>query len=80
VDELPTIDDVYRKFGEASEAAQLIETELGTMLLLEEAVGEGLIGEDGKCATEILKGISRQTLGTLVRNVKGRSSSTKELG
>ena len=27
---MPTLDDVYRKFGEASEAAQLLETELGT--------------------------------------------------
>jgi hypothetical protein len=79
VDEFPTLDDAYRKFGEASEAAQLIETELGTMLLLEEAIGEGLIGEDGKRATEILKGISRQTLGRLISNVKGKSSTTTEL-
>ena len=31
---MPTLDDVYRKFGEASEAAQLLETELGTLLLV----------------------------------------------
>lgn len=79
MDVFPTLDDVYRKFGEASEAAQLIETELGTMLLLEGAIGEGLIGEDGKRATEILKDVSRQTLGTLVRKVKGKSSTTTEL-
>ena len=35
---MPTLDDVYRKFGEASEAAQLLETELGTMLLTVGAV------------------------------------------
>jgi hypothetical protein len=29
-----TLDDVYSKFGEAAEAAQLLETELGNMLLL----------------------------------------------
>jgi hypothetical protein len=79
VDNFPTLADVYRKFGEASEAAQLIETELGTVLLLEEAIGEGLIGEDGKRAAEILKDVARQTLGALIRNVKGKSSSTKEL-
>jgi hypothetical protein len=33
MDERPTPDDFYRKFGEASEAAQLLETDLGTMLL-----------------------------------------------
>jgi hypothetical protein len=27
---MPSLDDVYRKFGEAAEAAQLVETELGT--------------------------------------------------
>ena len=26
------LDEVYRKFGEAFEAAQLLETELGTLL------------------------------------------------
>lgn len=31
---MPTLDDVYCKFGFASEAAQLLETELGNMLLI----------------------------------------------
>jgi hypothetical protein len=39
---MPTLDDVYRKFGEVSEAAQLVETELGSMLLFFGAVDEGL--------------------------------------
>ena len=30
---MPNLDDVYRKFGETSEAAQLLETELGNILL-----------------------------------------------
>jgi hypothetical protein len=38
---MPTLDDIYRKFGEVSEAAQLVETELGTMLLFFDVVGEG---------------------------------------
>jgi hypothetical protein len=29
-----SLDDVYRKFGETAEAAQLLETELGTLLFL----------------------------------------------
>jgi hypothetical protein len=79
MDSLPTLDDVYRKFGEASEAAQLLETELGTLLLWEHAVEEDLIGEDGKRATEIMRLINRQTLGTLVKNAKGRSQQVEEL-
>jgi len=66
---MPTRDDIYRKFGEASEAAQLIETEIGTMLLFFGVVDEGLIKPtlevDGKWATELLKRINRQTLGQL---------------
>jgi hypothetical protein len=30
---MPTLDEVYAKFGEVSEAAQLLETEIGTLLL-----------------------------------------------
>lgn len=30
---MPTLDEVYTKFGEVSEAAQLLETEIGTLLL-----------------------------------------------
>ena len=47
-DRLRTLDDVYRKFGEASEAAQLLETELGTLLLWEQAIADDLLGEDGR--------------------------------
>jgi hypothetical protein len=40
-----TLDDVFRKFGESAEAAQLLETELGTMLLLIRGTEEKLITE-----------------------------------
>jgi hypothetical protein len=79
MDSLPTLADVYRKFGEASEAAQLLETELGTLLLLEQAIAEDLLGGDGKRATEIMRAINRQTLGTLIRNAKGNSQSIEEI-
>jgi hypothetical protein len=65
--ESPTLDDVYRKFGEASEAAQLLEMELGTLLLWNQCLQESA---DGKRAAEILKGINRQTLGSLMKNAK----------
>jgi hypothetical protein len=79
MDELPTLDDVYRKFGEASEAAQLLETELGTLLLWAECIAEDLLGDDGKRATEIMRTINRRTLGTLIKNVKGKSQSVDEI-
>jgi hypothetical protein len=79
MDSLPTLDDVYRKFGEASEAAQLLETELGTLLLWEQATEEDLLGEDGKRATDTMRGINRQTLGTLIRNAKGKSQPVEEI-
>jgi hypothetical protein len=79
MDGLPTLDDVYRKFGEASEAAQLLETELGTLLLWEQAIAEDLLDADGKRATEIMSAINRQTLGTLIKNAKGISRSIEEI-
>lgn len=69
-----TLDDVYCKFGEVSEAAQLLETELGTMLLLSGAVAEGFVTPtlevDSEAASEFLRQINRQTLGQLIRNAK----------
>jgi hypothetical protein len=74
-----TLDDVYRKFGEASEAAQLLETELGTLLLWEQVMAEDLLGGDGERATEIMRAINRQTLGTLIKNAKGNSQPIEEI-
>lgn len=69
---MPTLDEVYAKFGEVSEAAQLLETDLGSSLLFLGAVDEGLISPelkvDGKRATDLMHRIDRQTLGQLIRN------------
>ncbi|MDQ7004839.1 MAG: hypothetical protein Q9N67_08075 [Ghiorsea sp.] len=40
---MPSLEDVYKKFGFASEAAQLLETELGTILLISGAIEQNLI-------------------------------------
>jgi hypothetical protein len=79
MDNLPTLDDIYRKFGEASEAAQLLETELGSLLLWEQGIAEDLIGGDGKRATEIMRAINRQTLGALIKNAKGYSKPVEQI-
>jgi hypothetical protein len=64
---VPALDEVYRKFGEVSEAVQLLETELGTMLLMNRAAVAGLFdAPDPTAATDLLSAINRQTLGQLL--------------
>ena len=38
----PSLKEVYSKFGEVSEAAQLLETELGNLLLVHKGAEAGL--------------------------------------
>jgi hypothetical protein len=56
---MPTLDDLHRKLGEVSEAAQIIETDLWTMLLFFGVVDEGplmpTLEADGKGATALLQ-------------------------
>ena len=67
---MATRDEVYKKFGIVSEAAQLLETELGNLLLMHECVEADLIEQpNSEEATEIYKQISKKTLGQLVRAV-----------
>ncbi len=69
---MPTLNDVYRKFGEVSEAAQLLETQLGTMLLEARAQAAGLFDSPSpRDARQILDDVNRNTLGQLLRQVSG---------
>ena len=77
---MSTLDDVYRKFGEVSEAAQLLETELGTLLLTHRCIDAGLLeNPDRARATAIYDQINRQTLGQLTRNLDKVGVSIGEL-
>jgi hypothetical protein len=80
---MPTLDDVYRKFGEVSEAAQLVETDLGTMLLFYDVVDKGLIAPtlevDGRGATDVMRHIDRQTLGQLLKRTKLHTGALDQL-
>ena len=67
---MPTLDDVYRKFGEVAEAAQLLETELGTIQLHAQGIEHDLFaGDKGELATEIYNKINKSTLGQLLKQL-----------
>lgn len=77
---MPTIEDVYCKFGFVSEAAQLLETELGTLLFHESAVEEDLIDNPNPTlARDIYTKINKQTLGRLIHNSKSKITSIEKL-
>lgn len=76
---MPSLDDVYRKFGVASEAAQLLEIELGNILIFAGAVDQNLIDEPNeKRAMTLFKKINRQTLGQLLKSLKSSSESVDQ--
>ena len=77
---MPTLDEVYRKFGEVSEAAQLLETELGTLLLTHKCIDAGLLERpSSERATAIYTHINKQTLGQLIRSFGTIGHSIEDL-
>ena len=77
---MPTLDEVYRKFGQVSEAAQLLETELGNLLLTHKCIDAGLLEHPNAIrATAISDRINKQTLGALVRSLGSIEDSIENL-
>lgn len=77
---MPTLDEVYQKFGFAAEAAQLLETELGTMLFSSGAVSANLVeSPDPKRVRELLAFVNKQTLGQLLKGMHRSSESLADL-
>ena len=77
---MPTLNDVYRKFGEVSEAAQLFETELGNILIGIGIAEENLLADKNpQRASELFKHINRQTLGQLLKKVNSSIDSASHL-
>jgi hypothetical protein len=71
---MPDLDDVYKKFGEAAEAGQLLETELGNMLLAARCMDEGLLENKNPArASDILSAVNRNTLGQLLKSLKNHT-------
>lgn len=67
---MTTLDDVYRKYGEVSEAAQLLETELGNVLIMVDASNLNLIEHaNPQQAAALFESINRQTLGQLLKRL-----------
>jgi hypothetical protein len=78
--DMPTLDDVYRKFGETAEAAQLLETELGNVLLSLGAFEEDLLrGMNPNRAADLLGEIDASTLGRLLNRLRAKTRLPNEL-
>ncbi len=68
---MATRDDLYAKFGATAEAAQLFETELGTLLLIAHGFAHGWHAKpDGKSALKLQREIDRSTLGQLLAKLR----------
>lgn len=77
---MATLDDVYRKFGEVSEAAQLLETELGNVLIVLGIAGHDLLeNPDPAKAVALFKGVNRKTLGQLRNNLHESTETADHL-
>lgn len=67
---MASLDEVYRKFGETAEAAQLLETEIGNMALMIKVLEKKLILEKNtELASLIFNKINKSTLGQLLKQV-----------
>ena len=77
---MATIGEVHREFGNAAETGQLLETQLGSMLLEHHVIAENLIDvKNPMRARELVNEINRDTLGQLLRKVHKAGSALKSL-
>ena len=77
---MTSIEDIYQKFGFASEAAQLLETEVGNILFHSGAVKMNLFEIQDPASAKILyENVNRKTLGQLLKSVKNSNISVDHL-
>ena len=77
---MATREELYAKFGITAEAAQLFETELGTLLLSVNAIENGWhVTPDPVNARKALDQIEAQTLGRLLGVLKGKVAFDEHL-
>lgn len=68
---MPSLDALYARFGLTAEAGQLLETELGTLLIADAIKLHGLDKVRNKVlAKKILEEIDRKTLGQLIQTLR----------
>lgn len=78
---MATRDELYAKFGVTAEAAQLFETDLGTLLFSIMALENGWhLAPDPKMARKALDEIEAHTLGRLLGVLKGKVAFDEHLG
>jgi hypothetical protein len=79
-EKMPTLDEVYRQFGEAAEAAQMLETELGNLAIdVGITENEPALLNNPKNAHELLERINRKTFGQLLGGLKGKAEALQHL-
>ena len=72
---MPSLEDVFAKFGETAEAGQLLEVELGNILLSDAVKLHGFDKVQNKVlARKIVEEIDRRTLGQLIQALRKRRS------
>ena len=77
---MPDLNEVYRKFGEVAEAAQLLETELGNLLLSGKGIEADLLFKpDPVLAKDIYDKLDRLTTGQLLNELKRYAKSLGNL-
>lgn len=77
---MATRDELYAKFGIVAEAAQLFETELGSLLLCAQGLEHGWhLNTDPDSARKLLNEIDRITLGRLLARLKECIAIDEEL-
>ena len=68
---MPDLDEVYRKFGEVAEAAQLFETALGSLLFWEEcSKRQSIFNPDPVLSRQIYDSVNKKTSGQLFSKLK----------
>lgn len=68
---MATLDEVYRKFGEVAEAAQILETALGNLLMMHKCIDADLNNRPNpNLATEFYEQINQETLSRLMKSLR----------
>jgi hypothetical protein len=77
---MPKLDDVYWEFGYAAEAAQLLETELGNVLIKHGVVEENLVNQPNpNRAADLFRQIDKHTFGQLITKLRAKNQSIANL-